>query len=241
MNLQATSILLALSALLSVPCAGQAPVHIPKEFVETVPPEVGSDEWNALNFSENDFSVRIVDGELEIKRIDEVNDVEVCELRIPNGRLVGINRFEKGGTLSFEPSGDPEHSVEIKQGNIKFVFTHKGRIYFIEGLEHLSTNSGALYELEHSDDSFTYNKRIDFDDAPEAFTLFQDKFLIATHGNFYAVHDLKEELVFKATFWSGLYPNSIAALDEENVFIGMRSGVVKLDLAAKTLKFYRND
>ncbi len=67
------------------------------------------------------------------------------------------------------------------------------------------------------------------------------KFLIATHENFYIVQEFKTELVFKETFWSSLYPNSIAILDDKNVFIGIRSGIVKLDLIDKTLKFYKND
>ena len=52
---------------------------------------------------------------------------------------------------------------------------------------------------------------------------------------------MQKELIFQDTFWSSLYPNSIAVLDDKNVFIGMRSGIVKLDLTTKTLKFYKND
>jgi hypothetical protein len=102
-------------------------------------------------------------------------------------------------------------------------------------------SGGAIFELDTTNNKFTYSKLVDFDDAPEAFTIFQDKFLIATHERFYIVEDFKKALIFENTFWSSLYPNSIAVIDDKNVFIGMRSGIVKLDLTSKTLKFYKND
>ncbi len=38
--------------------------------------------------------------------------------------------------------------IEIKEGNIKFVFDFNGKIYFIEGLAHLSYSEGAIFELK---------------------------------------------------------------------------------------------
>jgi len=55
------------------------------------------------------------------------------------------------------------------------------------------------------------------------------------------VQDFKKELFFKETFSTSLYPNSIAVLDGKNVFLGIRSGIVKLDLTTKTLTFYKDD
>lgn len=238
MKFKTTYTLLTILSLFSLKSCGQTSVIIPKEFVETVPPKAGSDEWYSLNYSQNEFGVNIVDGKLEIKKVDEVNK---CELNISNGKLIGVNRGEWGGTLTFVPTDTTKSKVEIKRGNIKFIFTFKDKIYFIEGLAHLGYSGGAIFELDTTDNKFTYSKLVDFDDAPEAFTIYQDKFLIATHERFYVVKDFKNELIFQDTFWSSLYPNSIAVLDDKNVFIGMRSGIVKLDLTTKTLKFYKND
>lgn len=113
---------------------GQTSVIIPKEFVETVPPESGSDEWYSLFYLQNDFRVNITDGKLEITKVDEVDK---CELNISNGKLIGVNRGEWGGTLSFVPTDTTKSKVEIKRGNIKFIFTFKDKLYFIEGLAHL--------------------------------------------------------------------------------------------------------
>lgn len=238
MKFKLTFFILTILTLFSLTNCGQTQVVIPKEFIETIPPKAGSSEWYPLNYSQNEFSVKIIDGKLEIKKVDEINE---CELNISNGKLIGINRGEWCGKLTFEPTDTTKRSIEIKRGNIKFIFTFNDKIYFIEGLAHLSMSSGALYELDNTNDNFSYKKLLEFDDAPEAFTIYQDKFLIATHERFYIVKDFKKELILQDSFWSSLYPNSIAVLDDQNVFIGMRSGIVKLDLITKTLKFYKND
>lgn len=217
---------------------GQTTEDIPKEFVETNPPKVWSDEWYPLNHSQNEFGVSIINGKLEIKKVREIDN---CELKIAGGTLIGINRGEWGGQLTFKPDDTTKRVVDIKRGNIKFIFNFKDKVYFIEGLAHMGYSGGAIFELNTTDNDFTFTKLVDFDDAPEAFTIYKDNFLIATHENFYTVQDFKKELVFKETFWSGLYPNSIAVIDDKNVFIGIRSGIVKLDLSTKTLKFYKND
>ncbi|MFM9984137.1 MAG: hypothetical protein ACKVOK_02845 [Flavobacteriales bacterium] len=230
--------ILTLLIVFMLTSCGQAPVLIPQEFIETPHPKAGSNEWLTLNHSKNQFEVEVINGKLKVEKVDEVH---ACELTTSNGKLVGVNRGEWGGTLTFVPSDTLKSKVEIKSGNIKFLFSFKDKIYFIEGLAHLSISSGALYELDETNDSFTYKKLIDFDDAPEAFTIYHDKFLIATHERFYVVQDFKKELVVQDTFWSSLYPNSIAVLDDKNVFIGIRSGIAKLDLTTKSLKFYKND
>jgi hypothetical protein len=216
----------------------QIKVDIPKEFIETTPPKAGSSEWHSLNFSRNAFSVKIIDGKLDVKKVEEVNE---CVLKISNGVLVGINGGEWGGKLTFIPTDATKKVAEIKSGNIEFIVAFKDKIYFIEGLAHMSYSGGIIFELDTIDHKFSYNRLIDFDDATEAFTIYQDKWLIATYQNFYVVKNFKKELLFKDTFWSSLYPNSIAAIDDQNMLLGIRGGIVKLDLTGKTLKFYKND
>ena len=69
--------------------------------------------------------------------------------------------------------------IEIKEGNIKFVFEFNDQIYFIEGLAHLSYSGGAIFELKKDGENFTYKSIMEFDDAPEAFTIYGNKLLIA--------------------------------------------------------------
>lgn len=231
-------LMLALLQVLIFTICGQATVKIPSEFVETKPPKIGNDEWYSLNHSQNEFGVTIVDGKLDIKEAKETNK---SELKISGGTLIGINRGEWGGQLTFKPKDTTKKAIDIKRGNIKFIFNFKDKIYFIEGLAHMGISQGAIFELDTTNNNFTFTKLVDFDDAPEAFIIYKDKFYIATHENFYIVQNFKKELIFKETFWSSLYPNSIAVLNDKNVFMGIRSGIVKLDLTDKTLKFYKKD
>ena len=144
-----------------------------------------------------------------------------------------------GGKLSFVSNNKDKKEIEIKEGNIKFIFEFNDKIYFIEGLAHLSYSGGAIFELKKDGENFSYENIMEFDDAPEAFTIYGNKLLIATHRNFYVVENFKKELIFENTFWSSLYPNSIAVVDNENIYMGIRSGLVKLDLTNKNITFYK--
>jgi hypothetical protein len=231
-------LLLIILPVLSLITQAQVTTSIPSAFIETIPPKVLSKEWSLLNQSRNEFAVKISNNKLEIKKISKTT--RICELKITDGLLIGINRGEYGGQLTFRPTDTTKKSIEIKQGNVKFIFSFENKIYFIEGLAHATSSEGALFELRKTKRSFKFKKLIDFDDAPEAFTIHNDQFLIATHKKFYIVKDFNKELLLKETFWDCLYPNSIAVIDDQNVFIGIRSGIVKLDIADKTFKFYKH-
>jgi hypothetical protein len=211
-------------------------VKIPSEFIETNPPTPSSREWSQLNFSQNEFAVNNVKGHLEVKKTHEIDS---CSLDIPKGKLKGIDHGEWGGELVFIPNNKSHHIINIKDGNIKFLFKFRDSIYFIEGIAHGETSAGALYRLTATNNKFTYEEIIDFDDAPEAFIIDQNRLLIATHENFYVVQNFKKQLIFKKTFWTSLYPNSIAVINDENVFLGMRGGIVKIDLVKKSFIFYK--
>ncbi|WP_288435994.1 hypothetical protein [uncultured Chryseobacterium sp.] len=155
------------------------------------------------------------------------------ELEIEDGKLIGENKGEFGGALYFLPKGGKE-KFEIKFGNIVDIFRFQNKIYFTEG----SGIWGSLYELK-KDSAFTYNKIESFGDALEAVTVFDDSIYIASYHGFYKVADEKATLIFRKQFWDNLYPNSVVVFDEENIFMGMRSGIVKLNLVKKTINFYR--
>ena len=137
-------LILTLLPSLTIISCGQTPFSIPGEFIKTSPPKVGSDEWYVLNGSQNEFGVSIVNGKLDIKKVNEVNK---SVLKMPSGTLIGVNRGEWGGQLTFKPSDTTKKNIDIKEGNIKFIFKLENKIYFIEGLAHMSYSGGALFEL----------------------------------------------------------------------------------------------
>lgn len=215
---------------------GQNSIEVPKEFKKITRPKAGSAEWYTLNSSRNEFQVSNTNEKLEISKY---NTSETCEIKTSDGKLIGIDVGEWGGKLFFVPTESAKKSFTIKNGNIKFIFSYKDKTYFIEGLSHMLFSAGALFELDISVDKISYKKILDFDDAPEAFAIYQDQIFIASHNKFYIIKDLKKEVIFANTFWSSLYPNSIAVFNDENVFVGMRGGIVKLDLIKKAKRFIK--
>ncbi|CAL2063617.1 hypothetical protein [Tenacibaculum sp. 190524A05c] len=225
-------------SLILTSCNSEIQVNIPINLVETKIPKAYSEDWYKLNNGANkEFGVSITNNKLIIK---EFKNRYEAELKIDDGKLLGINQGEWGGTLSFIPKNKEHGERLIKKGNIKYIFEFNNRIYFIEGLAHLSYSGGAIFELTKDANNFTFEKKLEFDDAPEAFTIYKNKILIATHKNFYVVENFEKELIFENTFWTSLYPNSIAVVDNENVYMGIRSGLVKLNLSEKTIIFYKN-
>ena len=208
-----------------------------KSFKETEPPKRFSDEWHILNRSQHEFSVSVSNEKLQIIEAKHRTNVK---LDIQNGTLLGIDKCEWGGKLIFVPHDTSKPDVEIKLGNIKSIFWYKNNIYFLEGLAHLSMSTGAMYRLNIFNNRFICIKVLDFEDAPEVCAVYQDKVFIASFQNFYEIKDFKKKLIFAETFWRSLYPNSIAVFDEENIFLGIRSGIVRLNLKKKEIKFYKD-
>ena len=226
------NILLTLLFLLGLTNCVRINSQIPKDFIETNLGEIKRDR----SYSQNKSGVKINNGKLEVEKVQDSNK---CEFPVSNGKLVVTDKGEWGGQLSFIPTDITKRTLEIKEGNIKFIFSFKNKLYFIEGLVHGNFNEGELYEIHRFSNRFVFKKIFHFDDAPEAFKIYQDKLLIATHGKFYSIENLRRVLIYKNIYWNGLYPNSIAVIDDKNVFIGLNGGIAKLDLTKRNLKFYK--
>lgn len=207
------------------------------DFKETPISNLSKKDLQELNYSsDNEFEVVEQGGKLLINKAPRRY---FSELEIDGGKLIGIDRGEWGGELLFRPKPPAKEDKKIKGGNLVSIFRFKDDIYFAEGLAHLSISEGALYRMNIQNNEFSYEKLFDFEDAPEAIAVFHDKILIASHRNFYVVDNEKKELLFENTFWNNLYPTSIACIDEQNIYIGMRGGITKINMENKTMSFYR--
>lgn len=203
------------------------------DFSEVMPPKYPTKEWLELNRAPLSFKVVIVNNVLAISKATERHQTQ---LDVEGGTLIGINRGEWGGVLLYKNRVSTD---TIKGGNIVKIFKFQNQIYFLEGLAHMSFNSGSLYKLNKQSNKFSYDKVLDFEDAPESFTILNDKIFVAGFGNFYIVKNEKCETIFKGMFWESLYPNSVAALNDNEVYLGIKGGYVKLNISNKTLKFYK--
>jgi hypothetical protein len=86
---------------------------------------------------------------------------------------------------------------------------------------------------------FSYKEIIKLDSAPETVSIYKNKILIAGHRMFTIIENFEKENIVKEAFWHGLYPNSIAVKNEEEVYVGMRGGCSKLSLNSKAVKYFK--
>ncbi|GAA0893258.1 hypothetical protein GCM10009122_29370 [Fulvivirga kasyanovii] len=205
------------------------------DFTYAEPPEKGSPAWYELNYAQG-FSVNTENRSLQI---NEVEPKRPAAWDLDHGKLRGIDHGEWDGRLEFifrDPSKEP---VLIKTGNIKFVFRFRQQIFFIEGLAHLGYNQGAMFRLKCLADTFEYEKVCDFEDAPQAILVKDDKIFIASYSGFYIVDDsFEKKVLIKDAFWGGLYPNSIAVVGDK-LYIGIRGGYIQLDVDDKAFKLFK--
>ena len=226
-----------LALLFLIPLTASSQTFPESDFTKEIPPVYSTDPWYVLNQSPYDFAVAVNNGKLEIS---DYKEKKKCELVLPAGNLFGLDNGEFGGKLTYKPADGAKPTVNIKDGNIKYIFSLSDTIYFIEGLAHLSINEGAMYKLDTTGNKFTVSKILSFYDAPEAFAMYNDMLLIAGHQNFYIIHkNIMADILLKNMFWRGLYPNSIAAIDDKHIYIGIRGGYVKLNLKTKEVTFYK--
>ncbi|OEJ98644.1 hypothetical protein A8C32_05445 [Flavivirga aquatica] len=210
-------------------------IKIPDNFSKSVIPEYQSEFWRKLNFSLNEYAVENRNNEIYVYLTGQQHKTS---LAIKGGTLIAINHGEFGGELKFLSKEKTHKQILIKKGNIKFLFEYKNRIFFIDALAHMSTRRGIMYELKQKKNQFEYIEVINLEDAPSAMEIINDKILFASHENFYVVDNFKKKELFKNKFWRGLYPNSIAFFDWKNIFVGIRGGIVKLNVLENKINLY---
>ena len=222
--------ILSLTLLISLVSCAQPKIEIPANYKQIEIPKDYSEGFRKLNYSE-DFSIKLKENEIETFKTPRKKD---SELKFENGMLIGSDHGEWGGKLVYK--SDNKETL-IKEGNIVSIFEYKGKIYFLEGLAHMNTNYGEVYEVVYTKNKFTYKKVLELPDEPEAFEIFNNKIYIATYENFLIIDDWKIEKQIKG-FWGSLYPNSLIIENENHIFIGIRGGIVELKPNDEIIKLY---
>lgn len=166
-------------------------------------------------------------------------EVRTTALATPAGRFEGIDYGEFGGVLRFHGPDPHAEPVVVKQGNVRFLFQYKGRVYFLEGLAHLGHRGGALYQLTGTAPAFGYTQLLALDDAPEAFALVNDTVYIAQSQGFTVLRALRPDVIAQRTFWGGLYPNSVAVFGD-TAYVGMRGGYAQVIMKTRRVTFFKH-
>lgn len=204
-----------------------AQLNVNKNFtphkLDTIPGD-GYEFWSNLNKSRRYFFVST--DSLGGLKVDTVRPkgMYLPELTIDSlGEFSGDNRGEWGGDLSFKGKNEKNYK-KVTDGNIVSIFTYKNGIYYTEGLAHLSLNYGGLYRLKKHGNSFKADKVIDLGGEPEAYTMHNDTIYIVCLNKLVLIKDDKLLKEIPGNNWFWVYPNSIAYVDAEHVYIGHRAG-----------------
>ena len=207
-------------------------IKIPENFIITKVPVVESPEWFKLNHSKNYYAVKKINNELLIEKTEFKDKVEYLTKK---GKLIGYDEGEFGGRLNYISNSEPSKIIEIMFGNIVDIFDFNNKIYILEG----GYKGGSISELKIENETFEVKRLYNFDNPPLAVQVFENKIYVVSFNGFYVVENNDWEKIFYNQFWWGLYPSSIAYFDDENIFLGIRSGIVKLDIKNKTVELYQ--
>jgi hypothetical protein len=248
-------------------CKGQTYSQSNFSFYPT--PLVNSDARYKLDTMKESFSVSIVGGQLRIGKNTMLSGKEYALttgklLLLDLGELGGGLYYKPNDTSKkiFFVNGKPENVnnqlenydwilkksptknlikgnfLLIAGGNTQAIVPYKNDWLFIQGMQ-IGTKHGRLSQLTIKKDSFIVSKIFNFEAIPTAMYIYKDKFFIITNNAFYSIEGGKEELVLNNLFWEGLYPNSIAVINESYIYVGMRGGYAQIDLTKKYMKFYK--
>ena len=157
-------------------------------------------------------------------------------IEVHNGSLIGTDRGEWGGELYWE-SNSGTSKYKIVNGNFKKFIKHNAKIFAIEGLAHLTQRRGKLIKI-YFKDKWKAEVVIDLKDAPHVSTLPLNNFIyVVTSKKFLKINldDITLTELHTNMFWWGMYPNSIVMVNPNIIYIGMRGGIIKVNLEKNTI------
>lgn len=176
-------------------------------------------------------------------------------VNVQDGFLIGFNRGEWGGELYWF-SKDGEKRYEISKHQIVKFIERDNKIYAIAGLAHLGMSDGSIIEIEKKKRKWVAKEFLELPAAPYAVQSdSKDNFVIITSPGLFSIDKkanmdtlsinalpLPENIdewtknafyTFGARgLWGQLYPNSMV-IQNDIIYVGMRKGVYKFDLATK--------
>jgi len=217
-------------------CYAQTSYNLEQDFNITEIPTSDEDFFYLAGISVGyNFKVKIVDDKLEIQKFEPRERKDTIEFNIPNGKLIATVRG-----LFFEELNQSNKQEIILNRTVQNIFYYQNKICVLTILlSGIPPREGQLFTLKAQKNKFKYKAIITFNSSPYAYDIFNKKIFIASHDGFFVVKNFKINKSLRKQFWEGLYPNSIAVLDEENIFIGIRGGIVKLNILKNEITFYK--
>lgn len=165
---------------------------------------------NALKFQH----ILIPVGYGKVKKVDE-------------GYIVGTNNGEFTSGLYFVNKNGSKKHILNSYFRVNDIYEFNSKIYAIQGLAHMSISEGSVIEI-YKDSLWTYREVLKLEDAPNLILKAGPENLILTSQFLYKQTADKIEKVLKSPFyWGTLYPSSMV-LEDKDLYIAMRQGILKI-------------
>jgi len=148
--------------------------------------------------------------------------------KVDDGYIIGLNHGEFGGGLWFL-STDGKSAYEIAPSKrIHQIFKFNEKLYVIEGLAHFGINYGNILELKR-DVVWHISEIFKLPDAPDFIIQDKNTVLVLTSEHLMRFHENGKLVeILKAPFyWGMLFPSS-AVIEDKDIYIAMRHGILKI-------------
>ena len=166
---------------------------------------------------------------------------DISFIKVDNGYLISFWRGEFGGNLYwFDNVGEKRKS--IARAMITQFIKRDDKIYAIAGLAHMGISNGGIIEIRKENENWKLFHYVNLNDAPYAVDMDKSKsFVVITSNHLYSIDTNKQiDTLITKGFWELLYPTSLT-IEKNIVFVGMRQGIFKFNLATRKEQWLMRD
>ncbi|MBB6609961.1 hypothetical protein H7F15_02835 [Pontibacter sp. Tf4] len=189
---------------------------------------------NKILIEENDFKPEKGDNlpftqEFIEKHLEEIKGNRFVK-SVEGGYLVGLNRGEFGGGLLFVSDDGLTTYIIGRFLRIKEIFELDSKVYAIEGLAHLGSQTGQIIEIFKGDGIWKYKTLSKLSETPALIAKKDNQPIIITSQYILRLNsNLEIEEILKSPFyWGMLYPSSIH-FENKDIYLAMRKGILKIE------------
>jgi len=189
------------------------------------------------------------------------------KLEVPGGVLIGIDRGEFIGGLFYFPGGEYKEFVEeygifsapsILHDNVRALFKHGDRFFALSGLCHLGSDRGDMWEIVFEDGTYTAKHLISLEGCHEAYTIVADTIFVSTREKILQIdlnlgrveRKIRKPNIYACTHkasspnkgftkWQSMGVMSVVVISWEEIYLGLRGGLLKINLLNEAMTFYR--
>ncbi len=203
-----------------------------KEVFERIEVKQLANERNTIKLHKDIVGVFPSDEGIVFK--ERIVQYDSFNLKVKNGFYECANYGEWGGFLKFIPSDSHQDTIEIFKPHINFIFHFNDNDYILQGGRHI----GMISKISKIGNNITCDSILAFGTFPSAMTIYKDRIIIAGPEGFCVIRDLNLEFEIPNQLLD-FDPNSIVAIDANNIYVGMKGGYARFSLITKSVNYFK--